>query len=197
MNRHRTILLICGLTLGLGLVTPALAEDVPASGQGANARLANEAARISAGIRDGSLTAGEAARLEREQAAIAGEEQRFLSDGSLSPREKRKLLRDETRASRKIWRERHDRQGNMAPTSYLDRRLDNEQHRIDAGVADGSLTQREARRLQNSENRIRAEEERFKADGNFTPRERQKVARDENRLSRQIHRQRHDAQRRP
>jgi hypothetical protein len=85
----------------------------------------------------------------------------------------------------------------MAPTSYLDRRLDNEQRRIDAGVADGSLTQREARRLKNFENRTRAEEERFKADGNFTPRERQRVARDENRLSRQIYRQRHDAERRP
>ena len=196
MNRHRTILLTCGLTLGLGLVTPALAEDIPAPGQGVNARLANEAARISEGIRDGSLTAGEAARLEREQARLSREEQRFLSDGNLSPREKRKRMRDENRASRRIWRERHDRPGTMAPTSYLDRRLDNEQRRIDAGVADGSLTQREARRLQNSENRIRAEEERFKADGNFTPRERQKVARDENRLSRQIYRQRHDAQRR-
>ncbi len=105
-------------------------------------------------------------------------------------------MRDENRASRRIWRERHDAQGSMAPTSYLDRRLDKEQRRIDAGVADGSLTQREASRLQTLENRIRAEEERFKADGNFTPRERQRVARDENRLSRQIYRQRHDAQRR-
>jgi len=196
MNRHRTILLTCGLTLSLGLVTPALAEDVPAPGQDVNARLGNEAARISAGIHDGSLTVGEAARLEREQVAIAREEQRFLSDGSLSPREKRKLMRDENRASRRIWGERHDRQGNLAPISYLDRRLDNEQRRIDAGVADGSLTEREARRLQNSESRIRAEAERFKADGTFTSRERQKVAHDENRLSRQIYRQRHDAQRR-
>ena len=105
-------------------------------------------------------------------------------------------MRDENRASRRIRRERHDRQGNMAPSSYLDRRLDKEQRRIDAGVADGSLTEREARRLQNSESRIRAEAERFTADGHFTPRERQKVAHDENRLSRQIYRQRHDAQQR-
>jgi hypothetical protein len=181
--------------LSLGLVSLALAEDVPAPGRGVNARLANQAARISAGISDGTLTTGEAARLEHEQAAIAREEQRFLSDGNLSPREKRRLMRDETRATRRIWRERHDRQGNMAPTSYLNRRLDKDQRRIDAGVADGSLTAREARRMQNSANRIRAEEERFKADGKFTARERQKVARDENRLSRKIYRQRHDAQR--
>ena len=197
MNRHRAILLTSGLVLSLGLVTPAVAEDAPAPGQGVNARLANQAGRISEGISDGSLTTGEAARLEREQARVSREEQRYLSDGNLSPREKRKLMWDENRASRHIWRERHDRQGSMAPTSSLDRRLDNEQRRIDAGVADGSLTQREASRLQTFENRIRAEEERFKADGNFTPRERQRVARDENRLSRQIYRQRHDAQRRP
>ncbi len=48
-----------------------------------------------------SLTAGEAARLEREQLGIAGEEQRFKSDGSLSPGERRRLWRDENRASRR------------------------------------------------------------------------------------------------
>jgi len=191
MIRHRTIVLTGTLMLGLGLAAPALAEEAVI-----DQRRANEEKRIADGLRDGSLTPSEAARLEREQARISREEQRFLSDGHLSPRERRHLQRDEQRASRHIWRERHDRQGNMAPTPYMDRRLENEQHRIDAGTADGSLTEREARRLQRAEDRIRAEEERFKSDGNFTPRERQKVVRDENRLSRQISRQRHDAQRR-
>ncbi|MBI3122275.1 MAG: hypothetical protein HYZ03_08345, partial [candidate division NC10 bacterium] len=97
---------------------------------------------------------------------------------------------------RDIWRERHDHQGAMAPTPWVDGRLQNEQRRIDAGVADGSLTAREARRLQAGENRIAAEEQRFKSDGAFPPRERQKTLHDENRLSRQIYRQRHDGQRR-
>jgi len=189
MKRRVTILLTGGLMVSLGFGIPAMAED-------ATDRLANQAARISEGISDGSLTAGEAARLQRERARISREERRFLSDGTLSEREQAKLQHDLNHASRHIWRERHDAQGVMAPTPYPDRRLDNEQRRIDAGVADGSLTEREARHLQRAEDRIRAEEERFKSDGNFTPRERQKVVRDENRLSRQIYRQRHDGQRR-
>ena len=84
------------LILGLGLAAPALAQSV-------DDRLSNQAERISEGIRDGSLTAGEAARLEREQFGIAGEEQRFKSDGSLSPGERRRLWRDENRASRRIY----------------------------------------------------------------------------------------------
>ncbi|MBI2116617.1 MAG: hypothetical protein HYT85_16260 [candidate division NC10 bacterium] len=189
MTRHRTLVLTGSLILGLGLAAPALAQSV-------DDRLSNQAERISEGIRDGSLTAREAARLEREESAIAREEQRFTADGNLSALERAKLERDLNRASRDIWRERHDHQGAMAPTPWVDGRLQNEQRRIDAGVADGSLTAREARRLQAGENRIAAEEQRFKSDGAFTPRERQKTLHDENRLSRQIYRQRHDGQRR-
>jgi len=189
MTRHRTLVLTGSLILGLGLAAPALAQSV-------DDRLSNQAERISEGIRDGSLTPAEAARLQREQARIGREEQRFKADGSLSPSERRRLMRDEERASRDIWRERHDNQGTMVPTPWVDGRLQNEQRRIDAGVGDGSLTEREARRLQAGENRIAAEEQRFKSDGTFTPRERQKTLHDESRLSRQIYRQRHDGQRR-
>jgi len=98
MTRHRTLLtgvLTGSLILGLGLAAPALAQSV-------DDRLSNQAERIPVGIRDGSLTAGEVARLEREQAGIAREEQRFRADGNLSPRERGRLWRDENRASRRI-----------------------------------------------------------------------------------------------
>lgn len=189
MTRHRTLVVTASLILGLGLAAPALAQSV-------DDRLSNQAERISEGIRDGSLTPAEAARLQREQSRLAREEQRFKADGNLSPSERRRLMRDEGRASRDIWRERHDNQGTLAPTPWVDGRLQNEQRRIDAGIADGSLTAGEARRLQSAENRIAAEEQRFKSDGKFAPRERQKTVHDENRLSRQIYRQRHDGQRR-
>jgi len=187
MTRPETVLCGTMLMLGLAFTTPALAQSL-------EDRPANQADRISAGIRDGSLTAGEAARLEREQSAIAREEQRFKGDGTLSPAERRKLGRDEDRASRDIWRQRHDAQGTLAPTPTVDGRLQNEQRRINAGSADGSLTARETQRLRRRETRFAQEEQRFKADGTFTPRERQKVVHDENQLSRQIYRQRHDAQ---
>lgn len=103
MTRHRTLVLTGSLILGLGLAAPALAQSV-------DDRLSNQAERISEGIRDGSLTAGEAARLEREQAGIAREEQRFMSDGKFTPRERQKTVHDENRLSRQIYRQRHDGQ---------------------------------------------------------------------------------------
>jgi hypothetical protein len=103
MTRHRTLVLTGSLILGLGLAAPALAQSV-------DDRLSNQAERISEGIRDGSLTAGEAARLKREQAGIAREEQRFKSDGKFTPRERQKTVHDENRLSRQIYRQRHDGQ---------------------------------------------------------------------------------------
>jgi len=192
MDRYRALTLAGTLTLAVACATSAGAQTAPE----VNERLVNQAERISSGIRDGSLTTGEAARLERQQARIVREEQRFTSDGSLSPAERQKLHQDVSRASGQIWRERHDAQGNMAPTPYVDGRRENLQGRINAGTADGSLTSRETARLQRQENHIAREEARFKSDGTFTPAERQHVVRDENRVSRHISRQRHDAQRR-
>ncbi len=101
MAWKRALALTGSLILGLGLAAPAMA-------QGVDDRLANQANRISEGIRDWSLTPGEAAWLEREQASLARENQRFRADGSLNPWERARLQRDLNCASRNIWRERHD-----------------------------------------------------------------------------------------
>jgi hypothetical protein len=103
MSWQRTVALAGSLILGLGVAAPALAQSV-------DDRLSNQAGRISEGIRDGSLTAGEATRLQRQQARISREERRFRADGHLNPWERGKLHRDLNRASHNIWRERHDRQ---------------------------------------------------------------------------------------
>lgn len=106
MTRHRTLLtgvLTGSLILGLGLAAPALAQSV-------DDRLSNQAERISEGIRNESLTPGEAARFQRQQARLSREERRFKSDGSLSPGERQRIWRDENRASRRIYREKHDMQ---------------------------------------------------------------------------------------
>lgn len=161
-----------------------------------NQRLGNQADRIADGIRDGSLTQREAARLERQDSRIAGEEARFRRDGVLDPRERARLNRDLDRASRDIWRERHDAQGTMAGTPSLDRREANQAGRIRDGVRDGSLTRAEAARLRAEQRGIRNEEARFKADGNVTPRERARVQRDQNRASRDIWRARHNGRHR-
>jgi hypothetical protein len=75
-----------------------------------NKRQRHQQKRIVQGIRSGELTRGEVLRLEKEQARIRREERRFKADGVLTKRERIKLHRDLDRASRHIYKEKHDNQ---------------------------------------------------------------------------------------
>lgn len=69
--------------------------------------------RIDAGVRDGSLTVREAARLERGQARVGRQEFRAGRDGQVTAGEQRRIERQQDRQSRRIHRQRHD--GQHAP----------------------------------------------------------------------------------
>lgn len=69
-----------------------------------------EQKRIRQGIRNGELTPREIRRLEKEQARIRVEESRAKSDGMVTRQERRHLIRNLNRASRDIYRQKHDRQ---------------------------------------------------------------------------------------
>ncbi len=71
----------------------------------------------------------------------------------------------------------------------------NQQQRIDQGVASGSLTPREAGRLEAQQGRIQRREARMKADGTLTRRERVRLTRQQNRASRAIYRKKHNLRR--
>lgn len=73
-------------------------------------RMQNQSRRIHAGRADGSLTRGEARRLRRQQADIRDYARAIRSDGVVTPREASRLDRALDRQSRRIYRERHDRQ---------------------------------------------------------------------------------------
>jgi uncharacterized membrane protein YebE (DUF533 family) len=79
-------------------------------------------------------------------------------------------------------------------TPSVDRREHRQQRRIRRGVRSGSLTRREALRLERQQARTRALEARAKSDGRVTARERARLQRRENRTSRHIYRQKHDRQ---
>lgn len=79
-------------------------------------------------------------------------------------------------------------------TPRFDQRQVNQERRIQQGVQSGSLTTREAARLEHGQNHLQAMEDRAKADDKVTPHERAKLQRAENRQSRRIVRQKHDAQ---
>jgi len=80
-------------------------------------------------------------------------------------------------------------------TPSVDRREHRQQRRIRHGVRSGSLTRREALRLERQQARTRAAEARAKSDGKVTARERARLQRRENRTSRHVYRQKHDRQR--
>lgn len=70
-----------------------------------------------------------------------------------------------------------------------------QQFRIDRGLANGSLTHREAHRLMKDEARLRRQEARFRAsNGRLSLAERTRLNAEQDRLSRQIYRERHDGQ---
>ena len=73
-------------------------------------RQANQERRIDQGVQSGQLNQKEAARLEKGQARVQKMEDKAVADGKVTARERRRIERTQDKQSRKIARERHDRQ---------------------------------------------------------------------------------------
>ena len=84
---------------------------------------------------------------------------------------------------------------NPTATPRIDQREVNQEKRIQQGVKSGQLTPREAKRLEAQQGRIERAETKAKADGKVTPKERERITQMQNHASRDIHREKHDAQR--
>ncbi|RZI40652.1 hypothetical protein EGT07_22140 [Herbaspirillum sp. HC18] len=160
----------------------------------------NQQQRIENGLKSGQLTTREAAVLEREQAHVERAETKALKDGTLSAAEQRNITRMQNDVSRDIHAQKHDAQtGN--PDSASSKRMQadvqrniNQQQRVENGLKDGSLTNREAARLEHGQAKVNAREFQAGRDGHVGAHEQKRMQRAENNQSRRIHRQRHDAQ---
>jgi uncharacterized protein YjcR len=64
--------------------------------------------RIEQGTDNKELTRSETARLERAQKRIQIEKKMAKSDGTVTPKERRFLKREQNRASRDIYKQKHD-----------------------------------------------------------------------------------------
>ena len=64
--------------------------------------------RIHQGIRSGELTKGEVIRLEKQQKHIQKSKRRAWSDGKLTPKERIRLEHKQDRASRRIYKAKHN-----------------------------------------------------------------------------------------
>ncbi len=112
MKKHlsKTIFVL----LALGLAMPAFARVSLHDAE------RNQMHRIQQGIHSGTLTAGEARVLRKEQRSIRHLKRRFLRDGRLSRAERRNLRYRYTKASRHIYRLKHNRHTRYAygPNPY-------------------------------------------------------------------------------
>ena len=71
-------------------------------------RQMNQKARIRQGVKSGELTKGEARHLRGEQKTIQAEKQMAKADGEVTPAERAKLRRDQNKASKDIYRLKHN-----------------------------------------------------------------------------------------
>lgn len=158
----------------------------------------NQQTRIVDGLQDGSLTTREAARLERDQARVDRVQSQALRDGQLSAAERQRLDHAQDRASQNIYGARHnDATGN--PDSASSQRMQVaakrdvlQNRRIENGIQQGQLSNREVAALQRGQARSHAQQAHQGSDGHVSAGESARRAHLQDRQSRHIHRARHN-----
>jgi len=158
-------------------------------------RNVNQQQRIENGVKDGQLTTRETSQLEQGQAHIDRMEQRDLRNGPLTGREQAQIQHAENVQSRDVYRDTHNG-ATQNPNSASSRRMAadvqrnvNQEKRIDQGVRNGSLNDRQVAHLQGREAHVDHEEHNAGANGHVSRGEQRHIQRTENRDSRAIHRQ--------
>lgn len=95
--------------IGIAILGFAMSAEAQAPSPKTDIRQHSQQHRIRKGKRDGDLTRREAHQLKRQQRHIRRSERRMERDGNLTPREQRKLDRKQNRASKNIYRKKHNR----------------------------------------------------------------------------------------
>ena len=73
-------------------------------------RQANQEKRIEQGVQSGQLTPKETAKLERGQAKVEKMKEKAEADGKVTAKERAKIEKAQDRESKRIFREKHDKQ---------------------------------------------------------------------------------------
>jgi len=102
-------------TQSLVMLIAAAAIALPAAAQTQSTpridqRQANQERRIERGEKSGALNEKEAARLDKGQARVQKMEDKAAADGKVTQKERVRLEKAQDRQSRRIYREKHDKQ---------------------------------------------------------------------------------------
>ena len=178
----------------LALLTGAAMAQTPVTAQTTVQRDVNQQQRIENGLQSGKITTREAGLLQRDEARIDRLQAKDMKDGKLSAAERRQLRAAQNKASRDInTAENNGVNGNPLSASSQRMQADvqrnvNQEKRVEAGLANGSLSQREAARLERGQAHVDGAEAHAAANGHVGAGEQQRVQHAENRQSARIHR---------
>ena len=195
-RNHRRLTLTVSIALGLGFAFDAQAQSAGSETE----RNVDQQQRIEQGLKSGELNTREASKLERGEARIDRTEKRDMRDGTLSDADKAQIQKQQNRESAAIAGQKHDAQTgnpNSASSQHMQndvQRNVNQEQRIHNGVVNGSLTNREAGRLEGREAHVDHEQARASRDGHVSAGEQGRIQRTDNRDSRRVYRQKHDGQ---
>jgi hypothetical protein len=99
---------IVAVAVATAFAVPAFAQTD--STRRIDQREANQERRIEQGEKSGALTPREAARLEKGQSRVDKMEKKAMADGKVSAKERRRIEHAQDQQSRRIYREKHDKQ---------------------------------------------------------------------------------------
>lgn len=158
----------------------------------------NQQTRIENGLQSGQLNTREAAKLEHGEAHIDNMEARSMKDGTLTPEEKARIEKAQDAESKAIYGQKHDdQQGN--PDSKSSERMQadvqrdvNQETRISNGIENGSLTNKEAAKLERGQAHDDNMQARAGKDGFVGKREQRRIQSSENRRSGHIFSKKHN-----
>lgn len=183
--------------IAVSMLTTAAWAQTPAEQD--QQRNVNQQQRIEQGLQSGQLSTKEAGSLERQEKHVDNMEARDLKNGSISPSEQARLNAAQNKVSSDIYADKHNGvTGN--PNSASSRRMQtdvqrnvNQQQRIQNGMDNGSLTNREAGSLEHGQARVNGREANAAANGHVGAAEQRGIQRSENQQSRRIYRKKHNA----
>ena len=159
----------------------------------------NQQQRIEQGLQSGQLSTKEAGSLERQEQHVDKMEARDMRNGSINPAEQARLNAAQNKVSQDVYADKHNGVGGN-PGSASSQRMQadvqrdvNQQKRIQNGMDNGSLTNREAGKLEHGQARVNGREANAAANGHVGAAEQRGIRRANNRQSARIFRKKHNA----
>jgi hypothetical protein len=193
MKAHASYVIFAVAALAAGT---ASAQDVAQQDQ---ARDVTQQQRIEQGLKSGQLSTKEAGSLERQEQHVDNMQARDLKNGSISPAEQARLNAAQNKVSADIHADKTNGvKGN--PNSASSERMQadvqrnvNQQERIKNGMANGSLTNKEAGSLERGQGHVDGREANAARNGHVSAGEQRGIQHAENRQSNRIYNKKHNA----